>query len=161
MRECKRRLMVQENKKKLALSAELNAKLKEVKKTLKEKERELQEKESLIEAKYAIKAYSLEDLGYGQTNGGTAQHRKNRAEVLNRLARLGGLSRDQQNEFAWFKANWDAKMAEEHVEEWGNTFAQWMQRILEDTELEKSSFSMFVHDEMRRCFGGQIALQVP
>ncbi len=58
MRECKRRLLVQENKKKLALSADLNAKLKEVNKTLKEKERELQEKESLIEAKYAINIFT-------------------------------------------------------------------------------------------------------
>ena len=112
MRECKRRLLVQENKKKLALSADLNAKLKEVNKTLKEKERELQEKESLIEAKYAIKSYSLAELGDGHKDGGTAQHRKNRSDVLSRLARLDGLSKDQQNEFAWFKAHWDAKMAE-------------------------------------------------
>ena len=84
-------------------------------------------------------------------------------EVLDRLARLGqGLSPAQRNDFRGFKDAWDARMLQEHGDEWPKTFTGWMQRLLEDNENGvANAFSVFVHNETRRCFDGVPSLRVP
>ena len=70
--------------------------------------------------------------------------------MLDRLAHLGvGLSPPQRNDWSWFKAAWDEKMMSEHGEGWPQTFAGWVQQILEDltTEAGSNAFSTFVQRE--------------
>ena len=119
--------------------------------------------EGVVEAKHAIKTYSLEDLGQGRSRGGGAIARKRRLEVLDRLARLGrGLSPAQRNDFSWWKDAWDAKMLEHHGEVWPEVFAGWVQRVLDDNEAGVvNAFSLFVHAETRRWFDGEPGLRVP
>ena len=117
----------------------------------------------MLETKHAIKQYTLQDLGMGQKRVGGAAAKKNRLEVLDRLARLGqGLSPAQKNDFTWFKEAWDARMLEEHVDNWPELFMGWMQRLLgENEDGVANAFSVFVHNETRRCFDGVSALRVP
>ena len=89
---------------------------------------------------------------------------KARVDVLDRLACLGvGLSPGQRNDWAWFKSAWDAKMANEHDQEWGSTFAGWMQQVVDEMAQEGGSnaFSNFVHRETLRCLSDQLALRLP
>ena len=78
------------------------------------------------------------------------------------MARHGsGLSAAQANDFAWFKEAWDVRMVEEHKGSWGSRFASWTAAVLEDIENGTSNaFSLFVHNETRRCFGDEPALCV-
>jgi len=62
--------------------------------------------------KRAVKAFSLYELDEGRPRGGGAEGKRNRAQVLDRLARLGqGISPAQRNDFAWFKDAWDSTNA--------------------------------------------------
>ena len=131
--------------------------------TLRKRKAMIMEAETLVETKHAVKTFSLEDLGHGRSRGGGAAGRKRRHEVLDRLARLGqGLSPAQKNDFSWWRDSWDAKMLEEHGDEWPNVFAQWVQRVLSECEGGVgNAFSEFVHAETRRCFNSERALHVP
>ena len=87
------------------------AQLKEAGEILRGKKRALLETEQALEAKRAVKAFTLHDLGDGRAKGGGAECKKNRAQVLDRLGRLGqGMSAAQRNDFLWFKDDWDNKM---------------------------------------------------
>ena len=83
--------------------------------------------------------------------------------MLDRLYRINkGLSAAQRNDFSWWKDKWGAKMLEQHGEEWPGVFAEWVQRVLTDFgDGVGNAFSLFVHAETRRCFDGELALQVP
>ena len=89
--------------------------------------------------------------------------KKRRWEVLDRLDRLGqGLPPAQMNVFGWFKDAWDARMLQEHGDIWPETFMGWTQRLLGENENGKANaFSVFDHNETRRCFDGALALRVP
>ena len=117
----------------------------------------------MLEAKHAINTFSLDELGKGSSRGGAAAARKRRLEVLDRLARLGlGLSPAQKNDFSWFKEAWDARMLEEHGDSWPETFMGWMQGLWGKNEAGVgNAFSVFDHDETRRCFDGVLGLRVP
>ena len=55
------------------------------------------------------------------------------------------------------------KMVNEHDQEWGSTFAGWIQQVLDEMTQEGGSnaFSSFVHRETLRCFSDQPALRIP
>ena len=129
----------------------------------KKRKREIEDAELVLETKHAIKQYTLQDLGMGQKRVGGAAAKKNRLEVLDRLARLGqGLSPAQKNDFKWFKEAWDARMLQENGDNWPELFMGWMQRLLgENEDGVGNAFSVFVHNETRRCFDGVSALRVP
>ena len=131
---------------------------------LKRKRAALRELEDALETKHAMKTFTPELLGQGQKRAGGARGHKARSDVLDRLASLGvGLSPGQRNDWAWFKTAWDAKMVNEHDQEWGSTFAGWMQQVLDEMTQEGGSnaFSTFVHRETLRCFSDQPALRIP
>ena len=166
----KRRLLLEEDEKRTLTAAKIKEQVKAANDLLKKRKLEIMHAESVLEAKYAIKTYSLEDLGQGRSRGIGAAARKRRADarkcrlaVLDRLARLGqGLSPAQRNDFSWWKEEWDAKMLEEHGEDWPAVFAGWVQRVLDDNEAGMvNAFSHFVHAETRRCFDGVPGLRVP
>ena len=122
--------------------------------------RKIQEMESICESRHAIKSFTLEALGEGNGNAGGAKARKNRFEVLDRLARIrAGLSAGQKNDWSWFKEAWDKEMVKEHGANWASLFAKWMQNVLDDES--SNAFSKFVYNETSRVFHGTAALQVP
>ena len=141
-----------------ALSA-TNLQLKETEDLLKTKKRALLDVEQALEAKRAVKAFSLSELGEGRPAAGA----KARHEVLDRLARLGeGISPAQRNDYAWFKKAWDKKMLAQHGAGWPALFASWSQRLLDaHARGDRAAFSAFMHDETKRCFGEEVALVVP
>ena len=113
----------------------------------------LLEVQRLTETAVAVKRFSPEMLGAGHAKGGTAANRKQRFDLMDRIASLGsGLSAEQQNDWTWFKEAWDKKMAEAHKEAWGTTFAGWIQGVLEKMREANNAMSVFVYDETVRCF---------
>ena len=116
--------------------------------------------ESICESRHAIKSFTLEALGEGNGSAGGPKARKNRFEVLDRLARIrAGLSAGQKNDWSWFKEAWDKEMVQEHKAGWASLFAKWMQNVLDDES--SNAFSTFVYNETCRVFHGTAALQVP
>ena len=161
--ERKRRLMLQEDKKRALTAAKLNEEAKVAKSRLKKRKREIENAEDVLEAKHAVKHYSFGDFDKGRSRGGGVVAKKRRWEVLDRLARLGqGLSPEHRNDFGWFKEAWDACMLQEHGDSWLETFMGWMQGLLVENEAGfGNAFSVFVHKETRRCFDGVPGLRVP
>ena len=157
------RWRLEEEKKRLLTAAEINKQVKDANDQLRKRKQDLMLAESTLETKWAIKTFSLEDLGHGRSRGGGLAAQKRRFEVLDRLGRLGqGLSPPQRNDFRWWKEAWDAKMLEDHGDKWPEVFAGRVQKILDDHETGVgNAFSLFVHDETRRCFDAAPALRVP
>ena len=79
------------------------------------------------------------------------------------MAKLGtGLTQAQKNDWAWFREAWAALMCDEHAQEWGGTFSQWMQKNLDDlSDGVANAFSMFMYDETKRHFSKTPMLVVP
>lgn len=119
-----------------------------------------QEMESARSASHAIKTFTVDALGADSANAGGAKARKNRFEVLDRLARLkAGLSPGQKNDWQWFKNAWDEAMIAEHEQKWAALFSAWVQSVLNDER--SNAFSLFVYNETRRVLSGTSALHVP
>ena len=69
--------------------------------------------------------------------------------MLDRLARLGAdRSPSQRNDFEWWKRAWDDAMVEEHKGKWAETFAGWMQDVINSSKT--NAFSTLVHNETNR-----------
>ena len=109
-----------------------------------------------------MKRYTPRALGQDIRNGGGANGRKMRFEVLDRLATIGaGLSAPQKSYWSWFKESWDEAMLDEWGVNWGGTFASWIQGVLNDIESgANNSFSLFVNAETRRVLDNVPALMV-
>ena len=91
---------------------------------------------------------------------GGAKGKKHRFKVLDRLALLNvGLSAALKNDWAWFKEAWDQHMVSLHGEQWGATFASWVQTVMNDER--SNAFSVFVYNETRRVFLDHVAIHVP
>ena len=79
--------------------------------------RALQNEENRLACEAAIKNFPLCMLGDKDSKAGGNPARKNRFEVLDRLAHNGAaLSPSQRNDFELFKRAWDDAMVEEHKE---------------------------------------------
>ena len=155
---------MQEDKKRALTAAKLNEEAKVATALLKKRKREIEDAEDVLHAKHASNKFTAEELGKGATTKRCLDvAKKRRWGVLDRLARLGqGLSPAQRNDFKWFKEAWDARMLQEHGDNWPELFMGWMQRLLgENVDGVANAFSVFVHRETRRCFDGVPALRVP
>ena len=64
-----------------------------------------------------------------------------------------------KNDFTWWKDAWDEAMVAEHGANWANTFAGWMQTVLDSTS--SNAFSKFMYDESVRVLKDNKALAVP
>ena len=116
--------------------------------------------ENIGACRHAVKSFTQEALGKGSLNAGVAKARKNRFEVLDRLARIrAGLSPGQKNDWPWFKEEWDKEMVKQHGANWAEEFSQWVQHVLESEC--SNAFSTFVYNETCRVFHGTAALHVP
>ena len=124
--------------------------------------RALQNEENRLACEAAIKSFPLCMLGDKDSKAGGHPARKNRFEVLDRLAHNGAaLSPSQRNDFELFKRAWDDAMVEEHKGKWAETFAGWMKNILDAPEA--NAFSAFVHAETNRVLRDRVkhVLAVP
>jgi hypothetical protein len=127
---------------------------------LRKTKRKILELECVRACRHAMKTFSLADLGQDQDNAGGKQGKKNRFDVLDRLAAIkAGLSPAQATDWIWFKREWDKKMVAQHKADWGKTFAGWMQAVLEDERT--NAFSKFMLDETCRVLLCELTLQVP
>ena len=97
----------------------------------------------------AIKTFSMETLGANDSKAGGPRARRDRFEVLDRLARLGA-DLSPFHDFEWWKHAWDGAMVEEHKGKWAETFAGWMQDVINSSET--NAFSTFMHNETHRVF---------
>ena len=137
-------------------AGKLRKEMEDTKANLKRKKEEILALENLMETKHAMKSYTVDSLSGPQS-------RKRRFEVLDRLARTGpGLTAEQTNDWSWFKVAWDQKMQTEHKKEWGETFAMWLQHVLNEIDRgQANAFSEFVYKETCRCFDTVPALTLP
>ena len=142
---------------------DLQKRLSDAKSELKKKKEQLVEADKLAACKHNLKTFSSDQLGQGSETGGGAAGRKKRAEVLDRVARLGsGLSASQQNDWEWFKYHWDQHMLQEHACNWGGTFASLMQNVIDEhASVCGNAFSLFMKAETDRVFAEMPVLQVP
>ena len=91
---------------------------------------------TIAETMSSLKSYETADLGQGHPRGGTAEHVRNRMHVLDRLKlRAAPLLPEQQNDWAWFKANWDRarlqRLPENRRDSWGSQFKDMVLEILD------------------------------
>ena len=107
-----------------------------------------------------METFTPDALGQGYKIAGGAKGKQRRFEVLYRLARIkAGLSAGQKNDWQWFKEAWGGAMVDEYKDNWGSTFASWMQRVVDDDR--SNAFSVFVYNETARVLHGTMALYVP
>ena len=130
---------------------------------LRQKKKALLETEQALQAKRAVKSFSMAELGEGKRACGGNEGRKTRGAVLERLARLGqGISAAQRNDFPYFKEQWDSQMLQEHGDAWPALFASWVQAVVDAHAAgERTAFSAFLHRETLRCLSAAPALVVP
>ena len=155
---------MQDEKKRALAASIINEEAKAATTLLKERTRGLEDAEAVLQAKYAIQQFSLDDLSKGaKMKRCVDAARKRRWEVLDRLALLGqGMSTAPRNDFDLFKDAWDARMLQEHGDTWPGTSMGWVQRLLGENENGKANAcSVFDHNVTRRCFDGVLALRVP
>ena len=131
---------------------------------LNKRNRELKDIEDQLQEKHEIKTFLSSQLGQGKINGGGKEGRKVRFEVLDRMALLGAkLSPQQRIDWKWWKEEWDERMLEVHKDNWGETFSEWMQHVLNEmTEpMSNNAFSIFVRNETVRVLSGVKGLRMP
>ena len=161
--EVEKRLAVRDANKREKELTMLRKETKQANELLRKRKQELLSIESILETRHAMKRYSPESLGQGKPRSGGVAARRLRYEVLDKMCKLGsGLTPAQKNDWAWFREAWDALMCDEHAQEWGGTFSQWMQSVLDDlSDGVANAFSMFMYDETKRHFSKTPMLVVP
>ena len=84
------------------------AQMREEQKRIEDARRQLIEAHTLAAVAAAVKSFDLDDLGLQHPKGGTASHRSNRMDVLDRIMRRGRpLPPELQNDWEFFKKHWD------------------------------------------------------
>lgn len=130
---------------------DLAREVEEAKALLVKKRGDIEHHEALLDTLQHFKSFSPDMLGAGKKNGGTLAHRRNRMEVLDRLARNAPLSPQQKNDWSMFKHHWDSVMQEQHDDAWGSTFASMAQGVLEKLQAgEATALSTFMYEETKR-----------
>ena len=67
---------------------------------------DLQRASTVVESLTALKCFEIADLGQGHAAGGTAEHIRNRMNVLDRIKqRSAPLPPEQANDWDWFRKN--------------------------------------------------------
>ena len=74
---------------------------------------DLQRASTVVESLTALKCFEIADLGQGHAAGGTAEHIRNRMNVLDRIKqRSAPLPPEQANDWDWFRKKWDKSRVE-------------------------------------------------
>ena len=92
----------------------------------------LQRASTVVECLNSVKRFESSDFGQGHAKGGTAEHKKNRMQVLERLRlRFPPLPPEQANDWGWFKSRWDkSRLAKFHNDVKGGGGAQFRNEIV-------------------------------
>ncbi len=88
---------------------------------------ELQQASTVVECLGALRSFETSDLGQGHRGGGSAEHIRNRMNVLDRIRiRSPPLPPEQANDWHWFQRHWDkARIEQLHPDRrdaWGAMF---------------------------------------
>ena len=116
----------------------------------------LQKASTVVECLDAVKKFETGDLGQGHLTGGTAEHRRTRMQVLERLRRrFPPLPAEQQNDWEWFKSRWDkARLLRLHALNrggWGSLFRDEMLVLLRRLrEGESAALSRWMATQSRQ-----------
>jgi hypothetical protein len=92
----------------------------------------LQKASTVVECLNTVKSFETSDFGQGHPKGGTAEHKKNRMQVLERVRmRFPPLPPEQANDWEWFKPRWDkSRLDKFHVDVKGAWGAQFRNEIV-------------------------------
>ena len=107
-----------------------------------------------MESVFAVKSFSLQELGKGRTNKTDLRRAKKvRHEVLDKMSELGdGLSAQQRGDFEFFKTHWDDVNEQALGAAWPEKFAELTQKVQDEhCQGVSNAFSIFVHSESVRC----------
>ena len=137
--------------------------MRKARKRLQAQQARLAEVEEAIDIRHTARRYALSELGQGRRSCGGQAGRTARLQVLVRMASLGsGLSPEQRADFDWFRNEWDAAGQHDFEAAWPETFATWIQGVVEEyLGGNASAFSEFVNRETRRRLAGTLALTLP
>ena len=119
----------------------------------------LQKAATVTECLNAMKSFETQDLGQGHPQGGTAEHHRNRMQVLDRIRLRGSpLPAEQANDWRWFIKNWDqARIRSLHERvrgSWGATFKDIATDLLNRIRSgEHDALSKWMAAEGRRHLG--------
>jgi len=142
-------------------SKRLKVEVKETEAKLAKAKKQLKDAQGMTESFEAVKSFTPEMLGFGKRGGGTAQNRKARMEVLQRVATHGVLSAQQKNDWQWFADEWDKAMITTHDATWGDVFAQAMQQLTVEIESGKTdAVSVFMNRETIRVLSNVEVLRI-
>ena len=108
----------------------------------------------------ALRSFEVTDLGNGHVAGGTAEHVRNRMNVLDRLRlRFPPLTAEQQNVWDWSKKRWDHarvnRMDPKVRDSWGHVFKEmvlWLLTQLRDGDTQ--ALSRWMDNECRHYLAG-------
>jgi hypothetical protein len=108
----------------------------------------------------ALKSFDVTDLGNGHAAGGTAEHARNRMNVLDRLKmRFPPLTSEQQNDWGWFKKRWDHarinRMDAKVRDSWGHNFKEMALRLLRQLrDGDTNALSRWMDNECNEYLAG-------
>ena len=121
---------------------------------------ELLKASTAVECMNALRSFEVTDLGNGHVAGGTAEHVRNRMNVLERLRlRFPPLSPQQQNDWEWFKKRWDQarinRMDPKVRASWGHVFKEMVLRLLRQLQNgDGNALSTWMDNECRQYLAG-------
>ena len=101
----------------------------------------------------SVRTFTLDMLGQGDAKGGAAMAKRNRQELLGLLAQDANFAPQDAADWAWFRPQWDRRMAELHDRNWGREFAGIAQNLLlriENGEDAAAVLAAFMKSEMGR-----------
>ena len=101
----------------------------------------------------SVRTFTLPMLGEGAARGGGAMAKRNRQEVLGLLAQDADFASQDAADWAWFRTQWDLRMAGLHDRSWGSEFAGIVQGLLlriQNGEDDAAVLAAFMKSEMRR-----------
>jgi hypothetical protein len=113
-----------------------------------------------VECMNALRSFEVTDLGNGHAAGGTAEHARNRMNVLDRLRlRFPPLTPEQQNDWEWFKKRWDHarinRMDAKVRDSWGHNFKEMALRLLRQLrDGDTNALSRWMDNECNEYLAG-------
>ena len=113
-----------------------------------------------VECMNAVRSFDVTDLGNGHVAGGTAEHVRNRMNVLDRLRmRFPPLTAEQQNDWSWFKKRWDHarinRMDAKVRDSWGHNFKEMALRLLRQLrDGDTNALSRWMDNECHEYLAG-------
>ena len=133
--------------------------MREEQETLHERRLAVQNASTVAESLTVLRSFETADLGHGHPRGGTADHIRNRMNVLDRVrARAAPLPIEQHNDWQWFKKRWDKTRLEllppAHRPVWAVTFKDIAVRLLNEiSNGDYNALSRWMAEESRLHFG--------